>query len=179
MVAVVATCRPTPFLGHLDLRNVRVNCHRRGRQKKIPSTMDEQAAAAAAAAAAVAAAAAAAVSVTTTVVSLVLLLPKMTQVVVLSTMTQVAVLSTTAIDVVVWLATATGTTGWKKTTTMIVTVHRRVKVLVDVIATIRFGDENVLELKVKSAADPDIPTPPTLKKENSAVIGDGPPASIL
>jgi hypothetical protein len=110
---------------------------------------------------------------------LVLLLPKMTQVVVLSTMTQVAVLSTTAIDVVVWLATATGTTGWKKTTTMIVTVHRRVKVLVDVIATIRFGDENVPELKVKSAADPDIPTPPTLKKENTAVIGDGPPASIL
>jgi len=141
--------------------------------------MDEQAAAAAAAAAAVAAAAAAAVSVTTTVVSLVLLLPKMTQVVVLSTMTQVAVLSTTAIDVVVWLATTTGTTGWKKTTTMIVTVHRRVKVLVDVIATIRFGDENVPELKVKSAADPDIPTPPTLKKENTAVIGDGPPASIL
>ena len=66
MVAVVATCRPTPFLGHLDLRNVRVNCHRRGRQKKIPSTMDEQAAAAAAAAAAVAVAAAAAAAATRT-----------------------------------------------------------------------------------------------------------------
>ena len=77
------------------------------------------------------------------------------------------------------MTTTTGTTGWRKTTTMVVTVHRRVKVLVDVIATIRFGDENVPVLKVKSAADPDIPTPPTPKKENTAVIGDGHPASIL